>query len=383
MILLRALWRVARAVGCGLGYAGLVGVIVSSPFFVLLRLQPPCNQAIDICEDGGLGLLALAALWLGMLVGFVTGIALSAFRARPISDVIRKVAIRLSHARSTVRTVGIVAVVTLVGSVGWLGYWVLTGRGSPPQVSLDIEVPFDQSLAVGLARIETFHQGGGCVRFGTREPNGSSSRSTLVYEISSTRTNEICPGVNQPETQGLLVVAYGDPADPPHPPSEIPVQVYMAPNWYDEPTFGAVSFPSPTPEILELNALSGEVSQDPLIWRIRLHDIDGGFAVPVVTDVQGGLEPSLYKVDEHDNRTDLSSQVGVPSWSHACDLHTCDLGWAVVVWAPDSMEAVTIGIQMEVWIFDTGSNPTLTVASCAEGEVGNYTIECTIETQGD
>jgi len=376
MILLRALWRVIRAVGCGLGYAVLIGAVVSSPFFVLLRLQPPCNQAVDICEDSGLGLGAVLFLWLGMLIGLVTGMILSALRKRPISHVIRSVGRRLSHARPVGQTVGIVTLVTLVGTIGWLGYWVLAGRGIPPQVSLDIEIPFDQSLGVGLARMETFHQGGGCVRFGTREPDGSTSGFTVAHEISSTQSTEICPGVNQPDTQELLIVAHGDPADPRHPPSEIPVEVYMAPNWYDEPTFGAVSFPSPAPVVLELSSLRADVGEEPPVWRISLERIEDGFAVPVVTTVEGELVPSLWKLNEHGHGTDLSSQVGTPAWSHACDRHTCDVGWALVAWPSETNKVSPITIHMEIWLFDTDSDPILTIEECVEVAERGVTIHC-------
>ena len=382
MLLLRALSRVADAVGSGLGYALLVGTVASSPFVVMLRLQPPCNQAEGVCEDGGLGLGAVSFFWLGMMVGFVMGMVLSIRRKSPISNVIRKVASRLDHARPAGRTVGIVVLVTLVGTTIWFGRWVLVGRGDPPPVSLDIEIPLNEALRVGLARVETFHQGGGCVRFGAWGQDAPTSHSIRLFEISSTRSSEICPGVNEPETQDLLIVVSDEfSADPTPPRSQTPVEVSMAPNWYDVPTFGAVSIPSPTPVVVELDGLSGVVDDDALVWRITVANVGDGFAVPVINAVEGETEIALRKINESGRGSDPTSHVGRPAWSHACDRHTCSLGWALVASPSEPNGVQPTRIEMEIWLFDTNSDPALSIDECALVAERRATVDCTGTTE--
>ena len=375
MTLLTPLLRLIRAVGSGLIYALTFGTLLSGPFTFLLLIQPPCNQAVSVCEDSGAGLGAVLLFWVGALAGFATGFTFSRRRFRPFSNALRRIDRWLRRLGKPARIAWLITALSLVAAATWFGIWLNSRHRTPPPISMSLEVPLNESLGVGLARIETSHQGGGCVSFRSFVSDQSSFFSS-VYATSSTTDSHICPGVNQPESQELLLVAYHEQTGTVSKASTVPVQVHMQPNWYDEATFGAVSFPSPEPRVLSLDPISGTVNGEPLIWRIRLAGIAEGFAVPVITAIKGDLEVSLYKLDQYDNRTAVDWQVNSPSWSLSCDRHTCELGWAVVAWQPDTAGARQGSVALEVWVFDNSSEPTLTVTRCDQGD-GTYEITCT------
>lgn len=353
---LHALARVLRALLSGLGYAALAGVSVLLIFLAWFRAQPP--------GDAFAGLMMWFVAAFATLGGFAVGVALS---VAGIMIIRRVPGLAWLHRRWGFPALVVVGALTSWGTVE-VGQWLQTSP-PPPRMRTTVQVPFDDDLGVGVARVGISLTGEGCVGFyNNTSPYDATSYFTRAYALSTPDSADDCNGLTAPVDQTVLAIMYDDLEDGRPPPSSGDVVLQFTLDDENEGAFGRVVLPSLTPKILRAPPLDATIDSNVsgVTWRVRVEGVGDGFAVPVVdlSDREGPLSFALYEVAERGDRAKSRAGSAGLLWPVACESPACERGWYLDVYreAGEPLDVEhEITVQVEVWAFDSDSEPSITV----------------------